>query len=60
MTRFWIREHVDPASVKNERNTHSQISVWITFQTEEDMWVDQKEDGETNTHEEGTSKKMAF
>ena len=50
MTRFWIREHVDPASIKNERNTHSKISVWITIQTEEDMWVDQKEDGETNNH----------
>ena len=46
--------------VKNERNTHSKISVWVTFQTEEDMWVNQKEDGETNTHEDGTSKKMAF
>jgi hypothetical protein len=45
MTWFWIREHVDPASSKNERNTHSQISVWITFQPEEDMWVHQKEDG---------------
>jgi len=56
MKRFWIREHVDPASIKNEQNTHSQISVWITFQPGED----QQEDGETNTHEDGTSKKMAF
>jgi len=60
MTWFWIREHVDPASSKNERNTHCQISVWITFQPEEDMWVHQKEDGETRTHEDGTSKKITF
>jgi hypothetical protein len=50
---LWIKAKIEATFVKNEGYMHSQDDVWIYLKWKKKLQVDQRKDGETNTHANG-------